>query len=340
MAYKTKIKLGVIGLGWPGNEHLKAAAVTDEIEITALCDKNKKLLAQRAETFSIGDTYTDYKKMLKEADIDAVSVCLPNFLHSPISCDALNAGKHVICEKPPALNASEAVRIAMLAKKNKRVMMYALCQRFTAEAKYVRGLVDKGEMGDVYFGKAAYIRRRGIPIGAGGWFVDKKRSGGGALIDIGVHPLDCVWWMMGNPQPKVVFGSAYQKFRNAVPKNINFDVDDSAFAIIRFANDAILMLECSWALNRDAAAVREIAGTKGGATLNPLKILTEKNGVQVDIIPSLPKVNNFQGEVAHFARCVLGKKKPISSAEQGVLLMKMLDAIYKSSATGKEVRIS
>ncbi|NOZ23513.1 MAG: Gfo/Idh/MocA family oxidoreductase [Planctomycetes bacterium] len=334
-----KVKVGVIGLGWPGREHLKGYAASDAVEVTALCDKNEELLKEQAEQFGVSDTYTDHKDMLKKADMDAVSVCLPNFLHCPISMDALKAGKHVFCEKPPAMNAKEAAKMAALAKKKRRKLMYALCQRFSAQAKYVRGLVDKGELGDIYFGKAGYIRRRGIPIGAGGWFVDKARAGGGALIDIGVHPLDCVWWLMGTPKPEVVMGTTYQKFRHAVPKGVKFDVDDSAFAIVRFKNDATLVLECSWALYRDAGGAREIAGTKGGANLAPLRILTERNGIQEDITPQLKDENQFQNEVAHFARCVLGKEEPIPSAEQGMMLMQMLDAIYKSSETGKEVRI-
>ncbi|MEW6360326.1 MAG: Gfo/Idh/MocA family oxidoreductase [Planctomycetota bacterium] len=334
-----KVKVGIIGLGWPGREHLKGYMACGDVQVTALCDKNEQLLKQQAEAVGVFDTYSDHKEMLKKADMDAVSVCLPNFLHCPISMDALKAGKHVFCEKPPAMNAAEAQKMASLAAKKKRLMMYALCQRFSIQAKYVRSLVDKGELGDIYFGKAGYIRRRGIPIGAGGWFVDKKRAGGGALIDIGVHPLDCVWWLMGTPKPEVVMGATYQKFPHAVPKGVKFDVDDSAFAIIRFKNDATLVLECSWALFRDAAGVREIAGTKGGANLAPLRILTERNGIQEDITPQLKEENQFQNEAVHFARCVLGKETPIPSAEQGVMLMKMLDAVYQSSETGKEVRV-
>lgn len=337
---KKRVKLGVIGLGWPGREQIKGAQVTPELEVTALCDMNTTLLNEQAEAFGIADTYTDHRKMLRDADIDAVSVCLPNFLHASITCDALKAGKHVLCEKPPARNSAEAVRMAALAKTKKRILMYALVQRFGAEAKYLRGLVDAGRLGDIYFGKAGYIRRRGIPIGGGGWFVDKKRSGGGSLIDIGVHPLDCVWWLMGSPKPAVVLGQAYRKFGHTVPDNVHFDVDDSAFAMIRFANDATLLLECSWALYGKPGGFRAIAGTKGGANLDPLRLFTEENGVQLTSTPEVKaKTNGFQGEVQHFARCVLGREKPIPSAEQGVLLMKMLDAIYKSAATGKETRI-
>ena len=334
-----KIRVGVIGLGFAGKEHLKGYAAADGVEIAALCDVNLKLLNEQAQLYGVKQLLTDYKEMLEQKDIDAISVCLPNYLHHPVSLDALNAGKHIFCEKPPTLNAAEAIELAETARKKNLLMMYAFCTRFSPQARYVRQLIDKGELGDIYFGKAVYSRRSGIPIGSDGWFVDKKRSGGGSLLDIGVHPLDCVWWLMGSPEPAVVLGSAYQKFRHAVPSNVNFDVDDSAFALVRFANGATLMLECSWALHRSNNNIREIAGTAGGACLDPLKIFTQRDGTQVDITPHLPNDNIYIREVAHFVRCIRKEEQPITSAEQGVLLMQILEAIYKSAQTGKEVRL-
>ncbi len=335
-----KIRVGIIGLGGPGRGHLKGFTVADGVEVTALCDFRREILDEQGALHGIKNLYADYKTMLKEDCIDAVSVCLPNYLHYPVSKDALLAGKHVFCEKPPTLNAAEALDLLKISRNKKRLLMYALCTRFSPQAKYVRQLVDQGELGEIYFGKAVYTRRSGIPIGSGGWFVDKKRSGGGALIDIGVHPLDCVWWLMGAPQPEVVLGSTYQKFRHTVPDNINFDVDDSAFAIIRFANGATLMLECSWALFRANGSAREIAGTTGGACLDPLRIFTQRNGTQMDITPELPDNCMVGSETAHFARCIRNEEKPISSAEQGATLMRMLDAVYQSSQTGKETRLA
>ena len=262
-----------------------------------------------------------------------------NFLHAPISLDALRAGKHVICEKPPALNAREARQLANTAQKNGLTLMYALCQRFTGATQLAKDFITKGELGDIYYGHAVYTRRRGIPMGTNAWFVNKKRSGGGALIDIGVHALDCTWWLMGTPKPVSVSGSTYQKFKNTLPKSANFDVDDAAFALIKFANDATLVLECSWALNLPGANAIQVAGSKGGVDLNPLKIFTERNGVQMDLSPEVPNVNGFAGQTAHFVECIQKQKTPLMSAEQGVQLMQMLDAIYRSATTGKEVKI-
>ena len=218
--------------------------------------------------------------------------------------------------------------------------MYALCLRFGGAAKLAKDYIEQGELGEIYYGRAVYHRRRGIPTGSGSWFVDKKRSGGGALIDIGVHALDSAWWLMGCPKPVSVSGSAYQKFKRVLPKGAHFDVDDSAFALIKFANGATLNLECSWALNLPGGSVMQIAGTLGGLELNPLKIYQERKGVAVDITPEVPNVDAFAGQTGHFVECIQKSKTPLMSGEQGVQLMQILDAIYKSSATGKEVRIS
>jgi len=199
--------------------------------------------------------------------------------------------------------------------------------------------VDKGELGEVYFARAVYHRRRGIPLGASSWFVDKSRSGGGALIDIGVHALDCAWFLMGCPKPVAVSGASYLKFGHLVPKGVKFDVDDSTFALIKFANGASMILECSWALNQRGGSVIQVAGTKGGAEFDPLTIFVERDGTQLEVKPTLPNTNAFAGEVAHFVDCVQRKKKPIASAEQGVQLMQMMDAMYRSADSGREVRI-
>ena len=220
-----KIKIGIIGLGWPGREHLKGYKQCADAEVVALCDMNTELAGQQTKEHDIAHLFTDHKQMFKEIDLDAGSVCLPNFLHAPITLDALKAGKHVICEKPPALDAKQARKMADTAKKNKLTLMYALCLRFGGAAKLAKDYIEQGELGEIYYGRAVYHRRRGIPMGSGSWFVDKKRSGGGALIDIGVHALDSAWWLMGCPKPVSVSGSAYQKFKRVLPKGAHAMVD-------------------------------------------------------------------------------------------------------------------
>jgi len=333
------VKIGVIGLAWPGNEHLKGYVACPRAEIIALCDLDKKLLARQAKEYGVSKTFTNYKKMLAMSALDAVSVCVPNDLHKPMSLDALAAGKHVLCEKPPALSAKEAQAMAAAAKKAGGVLMYALVQRFQPESQLLRQFVDRGELGDIYFARTAYLRRRGIPVGKEGWFINKKRSGGGSLIDIGVHCLDRAWWLMGSPKPVTVSGSAYAEFGHTVPKKYPYTVEDACFGLIKFENGATLIVEATWAYNLPPKAHTELAGTKGGASVGPLTIYTERQGVVCDISPEVPRGNGFHAETAHFVDCILKGKEPIANAEQGVQLMQMLEAIYRSSETGKEVRI-
>ena len=334
-----KLRVGIIGLGWPGVEHLKGFVASGKAEVAAVCDLDDERRERIAAEHGVAETYTDYKRMLREADLDAVSNALPNFLHAPVTQDALRAGKHVLCEKPPAMNAREARRMADAATKHGVVLMYALCLRFAGDSQVIRGFVDRGELGEIYYGKCGYVRRRGIPIGKGGWFVDKKRAGGGALIDIGVHALDRCWWLMGCPKPVTVLGSVYQEFGHVVPKGVKFDVDDAAFGLVKFANGATLILEATWAINLPGGGYCEIAGTKGGARLSPLTIFTERDGMQVDITPQAPSLNGMEGETAHFVECCLKGRRPMMDGEQGVMLMQMLDGIYKSQATGRAVKL-
>lgn len=333
------VKIGVVGLAWPGNEHLKGYVACPGAETVALCDLDKKLLARQAKEYEVSNTFTEYKKMLTMPELDAVSICVPNDLHKPMTLAALAAGKHVLCEKPPALSAKEAQAMAAAARKARRILMYALVQRFGPEAEMLRTFIDRGQLGDIYFARTAYLRRRGIPVGKEGWFINKKRSGGGSLIDIGVHCLDRAWWLMGTPRPVAVSGSTYAKFAHTVTKRYPYTVEDASFGFIKFANGASLIVEATWAYNLPPKHHTELAGTKGGATLGPLTIYTERGGVVCDVTPQVPRGNGFLGETAHFVQCIRKRRKPIPSAEQGVQLMQMLDAVYRSSKTGKEVRI-
>ena len=337
---KTKVRAAVVGLGWPGMQHLKGYIADPRSEIIAVCDLDETHAAKVAAEYKIQNIYTNHLEMLKNRDIDAVSVCLPNFLHAPISIDALNAGKHVLCEKPPARSAQEAKAMADTAAENGKTLMYALVQRFGGNAQRLKQLVTAGELGDIYFGKAAYVRRRGIPIGKEGWFVDRERSGGGALIDIGVHALDCIWWLMNSPRPVEVMGAVYSHFGHLVPDDVKYDVDDGTFAQIRFENGATIILETTWALNLPGDNYIKVAGTKAGATLNPFTLYTEEDGKEVDKPLNAPRINGFDEEVKHFIGCIIDGKEPISSAEQGIMLMQMLDGIYASAENGQSIHIA
>ncbi len=336
---KTKVRAAVVGLGWPGIQHLKGYISDPRSEVIAVCDLDKGRAREVAKEYEVRRVYTDHLKLLENSNVDAVSICLPNFLHAPISVDALNAGKHVLCEKPPARNAQEALVMADAARENDKTLMYALVQRFDGSTQRVKQLVRAGKLGEIYFGKAGYVRRRGVPVGREGWFVDKERAGGGALIDIGVHALDCVWWLMNAPRPVEVMGTSYSHFKHLVPDGIKYNVDDATFAQIRFENGATILLETTWALNLPGDNYIKVAGTKAGVTLSPFTLYTEEDGKELDKPLEAPAINSFHEEVSHFIECIVDRKEPISSAEQGIMLMQMLDGIYESAQQGRSVPI-
>lgn len=331
---KDYVNFGVIGLGM-GRGHLEGYLRAPNAKVIGIADINEDRLKDCKEHYGIEKAFKDYNELLALKELDAVSVAVPNYLHKPITIDALNAGKHVMVEKPMALNAKEGQEMLDSAKKNGLKLMLHFNNRYRGDVQVIKRYVDAGDFGDIYFAKTGWIRRRGVP-GAGSWFCNKALSGGGPLIDLGVHVIDMTMYMMGSPKPVSVMGSTIQGFPEYA-KHGTFDVEDFASAYIRFENGATMVVEVSWAMNcQSEKQYSEIFGTKAGASLSPLIIWSERDGNLIDIEPKNPKgLSQFQ----HFAECILEDKTPISSGEDGVLMMKILDAIYASAEKGKEVVI-
>ncbi|MCX7918730.1 MAG: Gfo/Idh/MocA family oxidoreductase [bacterium] len=341
-----KVRVGVIGLG-VGQHHIWGYQKCPKAEVVAVCDVDASRAQQVATKENIARWFTDYRKLLELRDIDAVSICTPNYLHRPVAELAFAAGKHVLCEKPLSINAKEGAKIVLAAKKAKRKLMIAYCNRFRGESQVLKQFIDAGELGDIYYAKCGWLRRRGIP-GIGGWFTTKSQSGGGPLIDLGVHVLDLTLWLMGFPAVESVIGSVYTHFGN---KNIGFwwrggtapfDVEDLASAFIKLKNGATLTLDASWASNIEKSDefYSRLMGTKGGAELDPLIIYKEEHGIQVDVKPACPKVDGFAAETTHFIDCIVNDREPIATGEQGLAVMQILDAIYQSAKTGKQICIN
>lgn len=331
---KDKVGFGVIGLGM-GRGHLEGYLKASNAEVVGIADINEARLNDCKKQYNLKNAFTDYHELLALKELDAVSIAVPNYLHKPITIDALNAGKHVLVEKPMALNAAEGQEMLDTAKKQGLKLMLHFNNRYRGDVQLIKKYVEAGEFGEIYFAKTGWVRRRGIP-GAGGWFTTKSQSGGGPLIDLGVHVIDMTMYMMGSPKPVAASGCAVQKFPQIVGRG-TFDVEDFASAYIRFENGATMAVEVSWAQNCAAEKqYSEIYGTKAGASLSPLVIWTEKAGILADLEPKNPRgLSQFQ----HFATCILEDKTPISPGEHGVFMMKILDAIYKSSETKREVII-
>ena len=348
-----KIKVAIIGVGSISNAHIEAYLKNPNVDLYAFCDIREDRLREMGEKYGISRLFTDKDEMLKLPEIDAVSVCTWNSEHAPCTIAALNAGKHVLCEKPMATNVEDAIKMKEAAEKNGKLLMIGFVRRFGNDCDIIRDFNSIDYLGDIYYAKATYLRRNGNP---GGWFGDKSRSAGGPLIDLGVHVIDFTRFVMGNPKPVSVYGATFQKLFDrsnlktqkeycASTKNEDdiCDVEDLATALIRFDNGAVLSVEASFSLNikKDQGRI-EFFGTRGGAKFEPdLEMYTEINGYMADVVldakTSLDFNGLFENEINHYIDCVMNGTKCISPAEDGIDIMKILMAIYESAQTGHEV---
>ena len=348
-----KIRVGIIGVGSISEAHLLGYQNLPDVEIYAFCDINEKRLREMGKKYGVTRLFTDKDEMLALPEIDAVSVCTWNSQHAPCSIAALKAGKHVMCEKPMAMNTEEAEEMKKAAEESGKLLMVGFVRRYKESTNVLKEFSENGTLGDIYYTKATYLRRHGNP---GGWFGDKSRSGGGPLIDLGVHVIDMARFVMGNPKPVSAYGITFNKLGNRKnlvdqPPYVSIgstsddicDVEDFASAVIRFENGGVVSVETSFDLNlKEDIGTFEVFGTKGGGKLSPdLEIYTDVNGYMADvqIKKKLDTENAFISEFRHFIDCVKGDAECVSPAEDGVIMMKILDAIYESAKKGEAVKI-
>ena len=350
-----KVKIALIGAGGIGNVHLESYQHVPQAEIYAICDINEERLNKTADKFGITRRYTDVDTMLAELpELDAADVCVWNNNHAPCAIKALNAGLHVLCEKPMAYNAQQAEEMKAAAEKNGKLLMIGFVLRFSDEGRIAKDFVDKDYLGEIYYSKAQYVRRHGNP---GGWFSDKSRSGGGPVIDLGVHVIDLTRYLMGSPKPVSVFATVSHKLGNRPhlkygvgwsseqakeDQNEDCSVEDFGVALIRYDNGATTLLETSYDLNGETMGKKQLFGTKGGMDLsNGLKIYSEYNDFLADITVQTDGYKDHQdmfvAEMAHFVDCIANGTPCRATAEDGIAVMKILDAIYESGRTGHEV---
>lgn len=351
-----KVRIAVIGVGGISEMHIGAYIKNPDVELVAFCDINPDRLAYMGKKYNVTRLYTDEKKMFEECpEIDAVSVCTWNCAHESCTIMALEAGKHVLCEKPMSVSVEAAERMKAAADKAGKILALGFVRRYGNDCKILKEFAEKDTFGEIYYTKAMYLRRNGNP---GGWFSDISRSGGGCLIDLGVHVIDYVRYVMGCPKPVSVYGSTYKKLYNRpnIRTSVDYtpsssdgknicDVEDLAVGLVKFDNGATLNIETSFSLNIDGGKNSiELFGTKGGAKLtNSVEIYSELNGfmtnVKIDGNTSPDFTEMFNNEIDYYVECVKGNKPVIATAEDGVWLMKILMGIYESSKTGHEVII-
>lgn len=352
-------RIGIIGTGKVSSMfHIPGYRACSDVEIVACCDIDQARAETFAKEFEIPRAYSDFRKMLESEKLDAVSVCTPNFAHAEPTIAALQAGVCVLCEKPIAITSHDARRMVDAARETGVMLTIGHHMRFLPMAQFLKKMIANGELGQIYYGRSHALRRRLVP----GWgqFHIKAKSGGGPLIDIGVHALDLITWLMGSPVAVTVSGAVYTKFGHrpdfynpyGTYRREDYDVEDFATAFIRFDNGSTLHLEASWAthLKETEGFPQIILGDLGGAefvpysqppTATPLRIMKSRDEALIDIIPSgLPQVEPHTEEIKHWVSCLRGENEIIVKPEESLNVQRILDAIYQSSEAAKEVRIA
>jgi len=351
-------KVGIIGCGGIANgKHMPALKKVKNCEMVAFCDIVLERAEDAAKKYGCEDAkvYTDYKELLKDESIDVVHVCTPNRSHSFITVDALDAGKHVMCEKPMAINSAEAKKMLDAAERSGKLLSIGYQSRFREDSQYLKKEAEAGTFGDIYFAKATAIRRRAVPTW--GVFLNEYEQGGGPLIDIGTHALDLTLWIMDNYKPKYCVGTTYHKLNDTKEQGNafgdwnpeDFTVEDSAFGFVVMENGATVILESSWALNtlEVREAVTSVSGTKAGADMiDGLRINGVRNNRQYVFKPdfSAGGVAFFDGntggspeeiEERLWIEATRGGAAPVTKPEQAYCITRILEGIYESAKTGK-----
>ncbi|MBQ7923355.1 MAG: Gfo/Idh/MocA family oxidoreductase [Clostridia bacterium] len=356
-----KLRVGIIGCGGIANgKHMPSLAKIKEVEMVAFCD----IIVSKAEAakakFGTPDAavYEDYKELLKDETIDVVHVCTPNRAHSFITVDALEAGKHVMCEKPMAINSAEAKKMLDAAKRTGKKLTIGYQNRQTNEALYLKQEAMDGTFGDIYYAKATAIRRRAVPTW--GVFLNEQEQGGGPLIDIGTHALDLTLWILNNYKPKYCVGTSYHALNNQTDTGNawgnwdpeKFTVEDCAFGFVVMENGATIYLESSWALNtlEVREATTSFCGTlAGGDMWDGVRINGVRNGRQYVMKPSMSAggVAFYDGdssgdpstrEARQWINAILKDKDPCVLPEQAYCITQILEGIYESAKTGEIYR--
>ncbi len=350
-----KIRIGMVGLGSMSYSLVEAIQKCRHMELYAICTRSVENLNAKAALWDVSKTYLNYNDMLNDPNVDAVFIVTPNKFHAPMTIAALKAGKHVFCEKPPAVTSQEAVEVSKVVAETGKKLMYGFMSRFSPKYQFVKELREKGMFGEIYYVKAGFIRRSGNP---GGWFCDKSISGGGPLIDLGCHLIDLTIYLMGDCEPVSVFAKTFKRaenldnikehssYKSISAENYVNDVEDMALAVVNFNNGATLVLETSFASHiKDELKYLELLGTKGGISVDPvMEIHSTYENYLMDMIPRVECAKfDYQlavdNEVAHFADCIMNNIDCSESVNDGVKVMKIIDAAYKSAATGEVVKV-
>ena len=336
MARKT-LRIGLVGVGGAAQvNHIPALKKTEDVELVALCDRDPEKASRVAQKFQVPFSTSRLDDLLEDDSIDALDICTPNFLHAPMATAALEAGKHVLCERPLARSAEEARQMTKASRKADRVLMCALQHRYRADAQLLRKFVDKGDLGEIFYAKAGWLRLR-TEWDSDEWRRQKRESGGGVVLDLGFQMLDLSLWVLGSPKVASVTASVHRQKKG--------EVEDSATAFLRLESGATLTLELTWGLlmEKDFAYLN-LFGSGGAALLNPFRLHKGMHGALVNVTPHLDTSRNqykasVEAQISHFAETLRKGQRPMGDGDEILPVMELMDAIYRSADQGKEVKL-
>lgn len=348
-----KIRVAIIGCGTiANNAHIPAYLKNDNAEIVYFCDILPERAHDAVKKYGCGKAVTDYKVILESEEIDAVSICTPNNVHAQIAVDFLRAGKDVLCEKPAARTYSEALEMYKAQRETGRILNIGVCNRYNTSVNRIKNLIDSGKLGEVYHVYISFRSHRSIP-GLGGAFTTKAISGGGALIDWGVHFLDLVMYCCGDPRPLTVTGETFCKLGKEISEYVFtsmwagppipdgiYDVEDSVTALIR-TEGPVITLNGAWAQNigEDEMFI-DFIGDKAGIRLQygaGFKMYTSEDGALLEMVPSFVMENQYENEINDFIRCINTREESPSSIEKAMITSQIMQAIYDSSESSREI---
>ncbi|NUN70611.1 MAG: Gfo/Idh/MocA family oxidoreductase [Bacteroidetes bacterium] len=332
-ATMEKARIGIVGLGWISQVfHLPILTKLPDVEIACVCDRDKTRARALAEKYGIKKFYTDYNEMLAKESLDAVDVCTSTDAHKEVAIASLEAKRDVFVEKPIARKLDEAVAIAESVKKNKRKLMVGMNHRFRPDTMMLRSFIENKELGKVFYAKTGWLKR---PSSDGAWFSQKEMSGGGVILDMGIVMLDLALWMTGYPEVVRVSATNYAH---------KTKVEDSSVAYLTMKNGSTITIEVSWNFHiENELYYCNIYGEQGSGKINPLMIHKEMHGNVVNVTPVKTDTSqnalkkSYENELKHFIGSVRGIHPVISTAQEAVQRMKIIDAIYRSAAKGKEI---
>lgn len=349
---ESPLNVAVIGTGM-GRYHMKEFTESPNVNLLAVCDLNRPEAESFAQEYGATHVLTDYRDLWSLDGLDAISIAIPNWLHASVSIEALEHGLHVLCEKPMATSLEDARRMVAAAEAAGKRLMIGMSQRFRPQSLALHGLVERGELGSVYYARSTWIRRRGMPVihfasggsmGRGPWFVSKEKAGGGALFDIGVHMFDLTWWLMGNPKPLTVTATSYRNLWNDEfdRRGVACDVDELSSAFVRFENGVCAAFDVSWAANQGDEINVRVFGTEAGFQVYPPIVYSEPRWgeLHTDSV-EVKLVEEGLNPRRHFVDCIRDPEKPmIASGQECLTVIAVLDAVRRSAELGREVKVN